>query len=103
MLLVGPVQPDVRKIYALINIRDHRCETPYECPHRSGAITRFADLLGRHQQSFYNLRAGKRLSYGFAAQIADALHVEIADITLPETAEPRVSPAAGQGQRRLAA
>jgi hypothetical protein len=83
-----PVQPDVDKLYALINVWDHRCKTPGGCPHPDGAVTRFAALLGRGRSSFYNLRSGKRLGRGFAAQIAAALHVEVADITLPETAEP---------------
>lgn len=92
---VGSVLPDADAIRKLINVWDHRCNAPHwqDCPHDKGAVTRFAGLLRRGRQSFYNLHApGKRIGYLFAAQIADALHVGIADITLPgegETEDPQ--------------
>lgn len=90
ILDVTPIQPDAARIYELINVWDHRCKTPGECPHPDGAVTRFAVRLGRGRSSFYNLRSGKRLGRGFAAQIATALHVEISDIELkPESETPR--------------
>jgi hypothetical protein len=87
--LVPTFQVDVRELFARINVWDHSCQTPHECPHPRGAVTRFALRLGRHRQSFQNFKTdpGKRISEDFATQVAGVLHVDIAAITLPETAE----------------
>jgi hypothetical protein len=86
----GSYKPDADKIFELINVWDHKCPEPRDCPHRSwetrGAVTRFARRIGRHRQTLWNLRApGKLVSATLITQIADVLHVEVAEITLPET------------------
>lgn len=79
----GPVRPDVGKIFELVNVWDHRCQTPRDCPHGRGAWTRFARRTGRHRQSYYNFRApGKLVGPAFITQIADTLHVTWRDIAL---------------------
>jgi hypothetical protein len=81
----GSYRPDVDKLFELINVWDHRCPEPGSCPHPRGAVTRFARRIGRHRQTLWNLRAGYRVSATLITQIADVLHVEVADIALPET------------------
>jgi len=85
------VKPDVKKIFQLIKEWDQRARRGTMPPPRPqpSAITRFAASLHeppRHRQSFWNMRAGKLISEDFAAQIARALRVEVADITLPDAA-----------------
>lgn len=86
----GSYKPDADKIFELINVWDHKCTAPRDCPHRSawetrGAVTRFARRIGRHRQTLWNLRApGKLVSATLITQIADVLRVEVADITVPE-------------------
>jgi hypothetical protein len=84
-------QLDRERLFALIKVWDHGCETPHDCPHKRGAITRFAGHLGRHRESFWK-PDGTRIRRAFAVQIATALGKEISDFTLPD------EPAAGLGQ-----
>lgn len=83
-----PVRPDADAIFALINVWDHRCLTPRECPHKRGATTRFARRIGRHRQSLWNLRApGKLIAPPFITQLADTLRVPWRTIALTGPAE----------------
>jgi hypothetical protein len=84
----GPVRPDADAIFALINVWDHRCPEPYDCPHGRGPATRFAHRTGRHRQSLWNLRApGKLIGPAFIVQIADTLHVPWQTLVLPDDGE----------------
>lgn len=57
------VIPDGEKICRLIRQKDQE----------RGALTRFARRLGRHPQSFWNIKNGKPCGLGFITQVADAL------------------------------
>jgi hypothetical protein len=104
--LVPTFQVDVRELFARINVWDHGCQTPYDddCPHPNGARTRFAFRLGRHRQSFQNFKTdpSKRIGEDFATQVAEALHVDISVITLPETAETPEAPQPQAAVRKAA-
>jgi hypothetical protein len=76
------IRPDGTKILELIKVWDHGCATPRNCPHRRGATTRFARRLGRHPQSFWNLKNGYGAGEGFLTHIADVLGVPLKEITL---------------------
>lgn len=49
-----------------------------------GTVTAFAGSIGRPPQSIWNMRGGRTVSKTFAAQIAEALGIEVSEITLSE-------------------
>lgn len=78
-------QPDRERLFELIRVWDHGCETPADCPHKRGAVTRFAEQLGRHRESFWALGTpGRRIRQAFAVQIAATLGSEIGAFTVPD-------------------
>lgn len=76
------VDPD--QLWGLIKVWDHQCQTPHSCPHKRGAVTRFAEHLGRHRESFWRLKGGTPLSRAFAVQISSALGRPIEDFAVAE-------------------
>jgi hypothetical protein len=63
------------------------CELARE---KYGSVSRFAEAIGRHPSSIWNLRQidrpDRNLSVTFAQDIADALGVTVAEITLRKAA-----------------
>lgn len=78
------VRPDADEIFRLIKTRDRAGA--------HGAVTRFARRIGRHPQTFWNLRSGKQVSPTLLNAIAAALKVPASAITLPDDAAETEAP-----------
>lgn len=80
MALRPTIVIDAEKIYALIEEQDLP-PRPSRRGRGSGKRTAFAEKLGRHPGSIFNLQYVPWISLRFARQIAEGLGVEVGDLT----------------------